>query len=183
MVDHLIKIPNKRSADDLSLDQLKAENYEGMLASQQSDGTVLVYVNIPLKMIQIKASQLNDDDIQALMNNSEYINYKAKDYDEAYDLAKQELTTWINGPLKGTPYQLNLGLSRWIQLSDPSVHPSDYIDVLDVNTGKVLKSSMEKGNFSSSMASGQSAVKLHVINAQNGADLKHLIHFIISLID
>ena len=166
-----ITIPTKKVADNLSLAQLKTLNFEGIVASQQADGSILMYYNIPLKALQTDTSKFTDKDYQSIADSSYYINYAAKDNNDAINMAKQMVQSWRDSAMQGVTYQILPGIPQWAHVSDPSSHPQVYAELLDPDTGKIINTDHQDGTYSNSMASGQAAVKLHVINAQNGTEL------------
>lgn len=161
----------KLLAPNLSLAEMKAENFVGVSVSTQDDGSILMYYNLPLKAIRHDPTIINEDDVYAIAGNSDYINYLAKDKDDALRLARRNLELWARGPLKGTPDNVYISLGGGITVSDPSLHPKVYIDMFNPQTGDKIWTSSETGVFSSTITKGQSLVKLHVINAENGRDL------------
>lgn len=167
---YTVSIPQKAFANDLTLDQLKAFNYQGLAVSSQSDGTLLWYFNLPVKMFQFDFSKLDDRTIQQIANSELYFNRFAKSDQDAIDMVKQMANYWANGPLKGTPQRLRFNGSG-VMVSDPSSHPNVYLDLLDVNTGKVVQTSEEVGQYTDTSVKGQSTVKLHVVSSTNGTDL------------
>ena len=167
---YTVIIPQKAFANDLTLDQLKAFNYQGLAVSLQSDGSLLWYFNLPVKMFQFDFSKLDDRTIQQIANSELYFNRFAKSDQDAIDMVKQMANYWANGPLKGTPQRLRFNGSG-VMVSDPSSHPNVYLDLLDVNTGTVVQTSEEVGQYTDTSVKGQSTVKLHVISSTNGTDL------------
>lgn len=169
-----IAIPEKKVADGLSLAQLKALNFKGMVASQQSDGSLLCYFDIPNKMLQGNVSNISDETLATIATRTPYINYLAKNDQDAINIARQMVKNWANSPMQGTPEKYRLEIANGITVSDPTSEPHVFADMLDPDSGQVLNSSKETGVYTFSNIEGQSTVKMHTINAQTGLDVQQV---------
>lgn len=161
-------VAQKLLAPDLTLDQMKLKNFIGISVSQQKDGSILMYFNFPVQALRLDPSLITDADTLQLVNCGDYINYKSKTKDEALVMARSQLKFWEDGPLKGTPAHAFVSLNDMIAVSDPTMHPKVYADLIDPTSGEVISQSIETGAYSSSSVKGQSQVKLFVIDQSSG---------------
>lgn len=159
----------KRFNDNLSVAQLKALNYTGAAISQQDDGSIIEYANIP-----VKGFILPQDRVQAaydaLIERSFLINHLAKSDVQADQMAKNTLNNVQKGALKGLP--------TFSQLYDYNFHLNDSqekttvkSDNLDPNTGKVISTNSQDNYQNSFAKQGQAQVNIHYISGTNGVEL------------
>lgn len=167
-------VAQKLLAPDLTLDQMKSEDFIGISVSQQKDGSMLMYFNFPIQALRLNSSLITDADALQLVNRGDYINYKSKTKNEALAMARSQLKFWENGLLKGTPAHVFVSLNDMIVVSDPTAHPKVYADLIDPTSGKVVLQSVETGVYSSSSVKGQSQVKLFVIDQSSGCVLRQV---------
>ena len=150
-------------ADNLSLQQLKSQNSQpGLFYSKQSDGSINVWVNAPATMAKQDANTIRkwvaEESWYPLMHNLD----RNKVADATIDYIQ-------NSSLHGLPIG-RFGQYLTLHPADPSVSAKITAtfyngDLQTVNSGTSTTLP------ASSMASGQAAVKLHVINATNGTEL------------
>ena len=150
------------AADGLSLQQLKALNQSGTVYSRQADGSFNVWVNTP-------ASTVKQSDTEIL----EYAGRRSF-YPLVHHLTDQQAADAVknymqSSGLDGLPiYQFRQMLT--VAMADPSVKSTVTADLYNNDLQKFH--TVSNHNYpASSMASGQAAVKLHVINATNGTEL------------
>ena len=148
------------AGDNQSLNDLKNKNFNGILFSRQNNGSYIIYTNVNSEDL------INNIDYDQLRNylkiKSFQINFHEKDPEKAIDntinAIKHGLLVYDNGVC--------------LYPTDPTLPAHLNMERLDLNTGQPNGETTNTVTVPiSSMASGQSAVKLHVINAQNGADL------------
>ena len=166
-----IKLVNLTGAYTLA--QMKAmtdSSQDTVLISPQNDGSLLYYFNLTPKFF---VGDKTYEQVLADANNWETVNAD-KDPDKAAQISAKVQYDILHSQ------NSQLTFWNWASIADPTVKTQLKTQSLDPNTGAVINEASRDFTPNSYMASGQSAVKLHVINATNGADLKHLIHFIIS---
>ena len=153
-----VKLQN--AGDNQTLQALEAQNFDGILFSRQNDGSYIVYTNVNTDNLM---KQFDYNAMQDYIRKTSFqINFHNADPEKAIE----NTTNAIKHGLFIFDTDLNL-------LTSDQTEPAHLrIDRLNMQTGQPT------GEFSGNsttpvqlMASGQSAVKLHVINAQNGADL------------
>ena len=150
--------------DGLSVSQLAAKNFHGWAYSRQNDGSYNVYISLIPKDYQMSADEINDKYNTATIND-----YSTTVNRDSNPAGAAEATKAANAKLQYIPTTVQTGL--WFELADPSVVNHFAVDRIDPITNKVIKTIKGNSYVNSSMASGQAAVKLHVINATNGTEL------------
>ena len=152
------------TAPGLTLQQMKSQadlTKNQVLVSQQNDGSLLYLVNFTPDLFK---NSHNYSDVLKVADGVPQANA-----DKDPDKAAKNTADAIMNVFHNTPEALGLWMP--IQIADPTVANQLESETLDVNTGKVINT--DNANFTPNtyMASGQAAVKLHVINAQNGTEL------------
>ena len=147
-------------ADNLSLDQLKTLNHEGTAVSRQSDGSYNVWTN------------WSADDLRA--TDADWNGFAKGTYYNVINGANPEQNAaamkhfYQDGTLKGLPTSVNNEID--LDLADPTVQAHATIEYFNRDE-KSIGTSRVTSTPAQLMASGQAAVKLHVINATNGTEL------------
>lgn len=159
----------KRVDDNMTFQQLKDLNYTGVVVSQQSDGSILEYANIPVKSMALPQN-LNDLVNHSLLERSFLINYLAKNDDQANQMAKNTLNNIHNGALQGLP-ALGLLFDYDYHLNDSQEKTTVKSDTLAPDTGNVIQTN-DQTNYQNSFAKqGQAQVNIHYISGANGVEL------------
>lgn len=159
----------KRVADNLSLDQLKALNYVGAVVSQQDDGSIIEYLNIPLKALTLPQYR-EEATYNALLERSFLINHLAKNDTEAVKMAQNTLNNIKNGPLKGLP-AFGLLFDYDFHLNDSQEKTTVKSDTLNPLTGDIVQTT-DQTNYQNFFAKeGQAQVNIHYISGVNGVEL------------
>ena len=152
------------AAAGASLAQLKSmldPTKDCLLISQQNDGSLLYLSNLTPTFFN---STLTD--AQRLQDTNGFPTTNAdSDPDRAAQISSDAIKNVFHNHSKYGSVWL------WITLADPTVKTTIKAENLDPNTGTVLNSSTYGFTPNTYMASGQAAVKLHVINATNGTEL------------
>lgn len=162
------------AGDGLTLDDLKRLSPNGSLGnrtyySRQSDGSVLVYAKFSPSALKIT----DFDTLKHFANNSYTVNFD-KDPDKA--LANTMNYYRNHNPLNGYPIHNSIVL--FYDRADLSRNMQTKITYLDPASGKAIRTLT---GFAASTVNltvrGQSMVKLHVINSDNGAELQKVKSF------
>ena len=151
-------VPMERTADNLSLDQLKALNFTGVAVSYQNNGSVNVYDHIPTSAF---LNSVHLDNIKQILSNESWTINNDSNPKQALDNTLKAINNHV--------FQLELPVSFY--LADPSVATESTSNLVSSNFGAPAQTRKATKAASSIMASGQAAVKLHVINATNGTEL------------
>ena len=147
--------------DNLSLEQLRNRNSNNaVLVSRQNDGSYNIWVRYDMM-------RLNENQLQHWINKDSF--YPAASGKTRDSILKASTEFYLNGTLNGySPWSY---ISFDVQTADPSISNEMKVTRYDNNLNIVEDNLVAKQNVVSSMAHGQAAVKLHVINATNGAEL------------
>lgn len=139
----------KRVDDNMTFQQLKDLNYTGVVVSQQSDGSILEYTNIPVKSMALPQN-LNDLVTHSLLERSFLINYLAKNDDQANQMAKNTLNNIHNGALQGLP-AYGLLFDYDYHLNDSQEKTTVKSDTLDPNAGNIIQTN-DQTNYQNAFA-------------------------------
>ena len=155
---HVVKQQNL--GDNLSLAQLRAKTQPNTYGvSRQNDGSLLVVMNF------------NRDPVFKF-NEDYYKDYLAKHAYDINSLPKDQQQKAVNSTINLIKDGVfDTSVSMGIGLADPTIASKLEVDLLNPETGDVINTANDTMRPSQLMASGQAAVKLHVINATNGTEL------------
>lgn len=160
---------------NMSLEELKALNYEGLAVSMQDNGSINAYENFPFtkfrrndsKEIRIElAKQLITE--SSSLNNSKY----TSDPLVMKQIAVNTVNYLYDGPTKGQPWSFLQSIPFGYALADLSEPTTVIAKTYDGNDLTKLVQT-ETGSYHPDQASlsGQSAITLHYIDGQNGGQI------------
>ena len=154
-----------QAADGLSIAQLEAQNIIGIQYSRQADGSYNIVAKIKNQDITNAVNKYWDTD---------FGNWKTYSWARAQDSNPDQATTNTANHYKNDKHEITI----WFDgvTTDSTEKATLTEDIISGNAfhgdGATFRNTLTASNSPIQlMASGQSAVKLHVINAQNGADL------------
>lgn len=159
----------KRVQDNMTLEQLKSLNYIGAVVSQQDDGSIIEYLNIPIKDLVLPTNSVQNV-ADALNERSWLINRLAKNDSEANQMIQNTLNNIQHGALKGLPAWFNL-FDYDYSLNDSQEKTTVKSDTLDPDTGKIINTSSQDNYQNSFAKQGQAQVNIHYISGANGVEL------------
>ena len=154
-----------------TLQQMKAQidpTKNEIIIAPQNDGSLLYVVNLTPDFFK-GTGTISD----ALKDANTFAQVNA---DSDPDKAAQNSANSLLNIFHGMPAELSIW--RQIQIADPTVANELRSETIDLDTGKVINTAGAKFTPNTYMASGQAAVKLHVINATNGTELNQVQNFV-----
>ena len=160
------QIQTKAVADGLSLKDLEALNFNGIVVSRQADGSFLIYTQIDTKKL---LDSFNYNNIRSYLSDSSYIiSTYSKDSNKALD-------NTINAIQHGL-FQFDNAV--YVQPADTTEPLNLTIQMVDLDTGKMSDPMTSVSTPDKLMSQGQSAVKMHIISAVNGTEMQKVQSFI-----
>ena len=145
----------------LTFAQLASKNIEGASFSQQANGDYIYCWRLPRNKMQFSDSTAENNLKRGVVFNAV----------DPSDQAVQNSINFWNNNIKHMPTQTYIGVHGY--MADPTVKSTIKADLINVDGYQPPKpiTMVASTVTTSSMASGQAAVKLHVINATNGTEL------------
>lgn len=160
------QIQTKAVADGLSLKDLEALNFNGIVVSRQADGSFLIYTQIDTKKL---LDSFNYNNIRSYLSDSSYIiSTYSKDSNKALD-------NTINAIQHGL-FQFDNAV--YVQPVDTTEPLNLTIQMVDLDTGKMSDPMTSVSTPDKLMSQGQSAVKMHIISAVNGIEMQKVQSFV-----
>lgn len=163
-------MPVKRVDNNTSADELKKMNFEGVVYSQQSDGSVIYAFNITKSMVQLTEAD-RDQIVPLLKKQSYWVNMNAKSPADLDKLANDEFTQLLKSQFQGVPQALNvyLGNDFNFKYDEPTTVNNDVYDY--DNTDKLITSNSFSTTSATTLRRGQAGVNVHYISGANGMEL------------
>lgn len=166
--------PVRLVADDLTPKQLADLNVNGIVISKQKDGSYTYVSRVkPENFYCQDTPQMRARVKSELLAHSQIINA-----DPDPEKAADNTVSYLYDVYHGLP-MATVGCGQWVVSEiDPSVVSHVSISRLDLQTGKPLSLLKWNSQVSTTHANGQSTVKLHEIDVNNGNELQSIRNFV-----